>query len=291
MNRAGPSAWSWCRSLAELGEMTARWLEGSAPWQPGYSDCGPAPETEPLVPVLAAANRAGFLTAGSQPGDITTDARGLRWVQAAAVTGFASPRDADLLVSIASGYRLACVVRQAPRWLTGYRTAAEVTWCEGRAVTRFGAALSRRYLADGHAGYGQCDRTAVRAVQNALQVTIADPKPGCADSVLWRALSEFASHKSGACPWCRRNQAVPLWPDCTCRADCGAGDCMRPWSVLAADATEGTQVGHPDDGHPVTIAATSDVAGQMRMFTTTSGETFRLGPADRLNLTEGTTTP
>lgn len=74
------------RTLADLGELTARWLEGkikSLPTViPGY---GPDEETTKLIPVLAAVNRAGYVTDFSQPGEAER-----RWTQRAAVSGFAS---------------------------------------------------------------------------------------------------------------------------------------------------------------------------------------------------------
>ncbi|MGH3409529.1 MAG: DUF6919 domain-containing protein, partial [Streptosporangiaceae bacterium] len=62
MNGADRQAWAWCRTLTNLGEMTALWLKRDVASQPGYAPgCGPDMETAPLVTVLAAANRAGYL--------------------------------------------------------------------------------------------------------------------------------------------------------------------------------------------------------------------------------------
>ena len=77
--------------LADLGELTARWLEGtiaSIPTvMPGY---GPDEETADLIPVLAACNRAGYVTTGSQPGEKPGRGHdGRLWTQRAAVQGFA----------------------------------------------------------------------------------------------------------------------------------------------------------------------------------------------------------
>lgn len=55
--------WRDARTLADLGELTARWLEGTVGSVPGtVPGCGPDEETGPLVAVLATANRAGFVT-------------------------------------------------------------------------------------------------------------------------------------------------------------------------------------------------------------------------------------
>lgn len=58
--------WARAQSLAELGELTALWLEERIVAHPSYGDL--APETFSLVALLARLNRAGFVTTSSQPG-------------------------------------------------------------------------------------------------------------------------------------------------------------------------------------------------------------------------------
>ncbi|MFE2693644.1 DUF6919 domain-containing protein [Streptomyces mirabilis] len=111
MNRTDSKAWCSARTTSDLGQLTARWLEGDLASQPGYMpNHGPDPETEPLIPVLAAANRAGFVTNASQPGD-DDHTHGTHWQQRAAVTGFITDtallgnltdrqRDTDLLAQL-----------------------------------------------------------------------------------------------------------------------------------------------------------------------------------------------
>jgi len=42
MSRCDRRAWEQARTLLELGELVARWLEGDIASQPGYMpDCGP----------------------------------------------------------------------------------------------------------------------------------------------------------------------------------------------------------------------------------------------------------
>jgi len=63
MPRSAARAWSSARTLTDLGELTAQWLEGSlATLAGGAYRGGPDEETGPLVPVLAALNRAGYVT-------------------------------------------------------------------------------------------------------------------------------------------------------------------------------------------------------------------------------------
>jgi hypothetical protein len=65
MSRADAARWASCRDMADLGEMVVAWLNGEVAQTPGH--CGPpCDETIPLIPVLTAVNRAGFVTDNSQ---------------------------------------------------------------------------------------------------------------------------------------------------------------------------------------------------------------------------------
>ena len=85
MNDDAASQWAEARTLLEVGELTAQWLEGRIPKSPWYRGA-PDPETTEIVPVLAALNRIGFVTTMSQPG------RGLseEYAQRAEVSGYAA---------------------------------------------------------------------------------------------------------------------------------------------------------------------------------------------------------
>jgi len=189
VNRADRQRWASARTLADLGNLTALWLEGEIASQPAYAaGCGPAPETERLIPVLAACNRAGFVTNCSQPGywgDGT-------WDQRAAVEGSATPEVLGRILRETDGTGLIVTAQRASRWCTGYSRAYVVTWCQGRAYTSFGARLSRRHIRDPHVGYGICHPAAVSALCSALQVTVIDPQWGRND-LLWPALERFAA--------------------------------------------------------------------------------------------------
>ncbi len=67
--------WSQARTLADLGELTAHYLEGEADDSPTH--CGtPADETVPIAGRLAALNRTGLVvTHCSQPGEINAYGR------------------------------------------------------------------------------------------------------------------------------------------------------------------------------------------------------------------------
>ncbi len=145
MSRGDRRRWRATRSLADVAALTALWLEGAVASQPNYQpNYGPDEETVPLVPMLAAWNRAGFLTDGSQPGDLEECAvLGTLGRQRAAVDGFidrytgsrimAAAIEAGLWVVvdgvtvhgepfIADGE---CWARSSPRW-TASRTPGSV---------------------------------------------------------------------------------------------------------------------------------------------------------------------
>ena len=186
MNRADRKLWASARTLTDLGDLTARWLEGGIKSVPGY--CGaPAEETTELSPVLAACNRAGFVTDSSQPGRT-----GYGWSQRAAVCGFVTPGTWVRLWAATEGLPLIRSAVRSTRWRIRYKTAFPVTRCGGTVFTRFGATLSRRHLSDSWTGYGICHEDAVHAVCDAWQVTLIDTEWGREDSPLWPALAAFA---------------------------------------------------------------------------------------------------
>jgi hypothetical protein len=222
VNRADRRAWRSARSLEDLGALVARWLEGDIATAPGY-DGPPSAETAALVPVLAPANRAGFVTSGSQPG-----ATG-RWEQRAAVEGFASVRTALALTAAAQAAGLLVIAHdpaRLPRWRIRYRSCMGVTRDNGQLVTRFGAQLSRRHLRDRWTGYGVCHPAAVDALCAAWQVTVVDPGWGRNDR-LWAVLERStAGHPAAAGSAASCVCPLPYCPGG--KVPCvAAGRCMR----------------------------------------------------------------
>jgi len=190
VNRSDRAAWASARTLADLCELTARWLEGTVTGQPGY--CGPSDIEDPkLVPLLAALNRAGFMTTTSQVGLIQHGSGGTHAEQRAAVEGFASPEVAAWLIAAAQDAGLSVVAydpASRPRWRYRYDRAVTVTQVNGRRFTAFGVQLPRRHIRDAHIGYGVCGRDAVKALCSAWQVTIIDPEWG-QETFLWDVLA------------------------------------------------------------------------------------------------------
>jgi len=187
MKRAEAARWSAAATLADLGELTAQWLEGNIRETPSYLG-RPDAETLPLVPVLAAVNRAGFVTDQSQPGCFEDG-----WAQRAAVTGFADDAMCDALAAACRDHGdLTFMAWKPGRWRTRSRNAVDVTWCGRTAVTGFGIQLSRRFL---RWEYRCCSRAAVAAVCDAWQVTIIDRQLGRND-LLWQVLELAIEERS-----------------------------------------------------------------------------------------------
>ncbi len=191
MSPGDMAAWRSARTLADLGELTARWLEGDISQHPCYGG-GPDEETVPLIPVLAGLNRAGFVTLYSSPGLDVRGADGARWQQRAAVEGLiAGTADARAFVTVAGRAGMNIVVHHPdfrPRWRWRCEEEIPVTLRDGEEYTWFGQQLSRRDICHRRLGWGICRRDAKDAVCSAWQVTVIDPawgRPG----ELWPVLS------------------------------------------------------------------------------------------------------
>lgn len=171
------AAWQQARTLAELGELTAQWLEGALAHQPMYLG-GPSPETLPLIPHLAAYNRAGFITGQSQPGIPFENG----WVQRAWVHGFGGAETADKIESELLGTDL--IVCTTPPGADN-PTRICVTTNNGRAHT-IGGAMRAGYLAE---QYREALPAALPALLNAWQIEVIDPRWG-RNGLLWNRLDE-----------------------------------------------------------------------------------------------------
>ena len=198
MSRADRREWEQACTLAELGELTARWLEGDIASQPGcMSNLGPDSETTELIPTLAACNRAGYVTVDSQPGEAPgLGYDGRLWSQRAAVSGFADDATAARILTAVEGTgQLVIIAHDTPperRWWPWRRpsTGMAVTAAEDghRVSTELGGRMSLGDLEDCFAELGQ---DCFAAVRDALQVTVIDPVWGRND-VLWSALDAVA---------------------------------------------------------------------------------------------------
>jgi len=171
MNRRDRTAWASAATWGDLGELVVAWLHGRIRQTPGHC-APPCDETIPLIPVLTLANRAGFVTDGSQ---FAAD----EWWGTcdAYVTGFAAD-DAALALS---------------RAIEG--TPLIMSACRGREHSGHGRGW--RGCPSGHEFWQDaCPHTA-DVIADAWYVTITDPEPGRNDR-LWPALEKFASERAAA---------------------------------------------------------------------------------------------
>lgn len=170
-------AWQHAQTLTELGELVANWLEGNDPHQPMYIGT-PAPETQPLVPHLAAYNRRGFITHQSQPGSPLKNG----WAQRAWVHGFGTADLADRIENALIDTDL--IVCTTPPGGDNPTRICVTIGC-GRAYTT-GGAMRASYLAE---QYRDEIPAALPALLNAWQIEVIDPQWGRND-LLWGRLDQ-----------------------------------------------------------------------------------------------------
>lgn len=174
--------WTKARTLADLGHLTGDWLEGRLEGEhPGGYD-RPDDETVPLIPSLAAANRTGLVTIGSQPG-VIEEFQGQRIEQHAWVEVLTVDQELLLTVTVEAWRRgIHVVAHEGPGRDLGY--AFPITIVDGGPFTWAG----RRYGYDDLTLLWEgCHRDSIAAVVGAWQVTLIDPVVGC-NGRLWRVL-------------------------------------------------------------------------------------------------------
>lgn len=182
----------------KLADLIAQWCLGELPAQPAY--CGPCDldsrdDLANLSEVLAAANRAGFITHGSQAGDAGPGADGQSWWrQHAAVHGFARPVELDWLIPMVNdtpGLRLVICGSAAPF----DPPIAPVTFCGQEPALDFGTRIPDHILRDDWTGFGVCHPDVLDALCRATQIVIYDTQADRNDR-LWPALLAAArSHQ------------------------------------------------------------------------------------------------
>ncbi|MFJ4745419.1 DUF6919 domain-containing protein [Streptomyces sp. NPDC088775] len=186
MSRTDRRRWRSARTVADLGELMALWLEGTLPSRPGYQPCcGPDEETEHLVPVLAALCRAGYITTCSQPGLVGIGFDGRWWEQRAAV---------ELVITApAALHRLLDAARAAGMLVRvnddrhgGVQDQHVIaTTCDGEPITAFGGRIGRADMAIQWPGL---DRGLYDQVAHGTYVSVVAPEYGPAGERLWEAL-------------------------------------------------------------------------------------------------------
>lgn len=170
LRRRDRGAWASTRTLIDLAELTADWVEGTIASTPAYygrSDLKSrhAPQ---LVAAVAAVNRGGLLTECSQPAlDYETGD-----YQLAAVTGFTTgDMAAYLLAHLAARYEV--VVTSTAGTGPGIGVSFD---SDGRPTCVFGRPVPADEIAQDL--YPGCGQEAIAEVCAAVQISLVDPKRG-----------------------------------------------------------------------------------------------------------------
>jgi hypothetical protein len=177
--------WKNAATVADLGQAMADWLEGRLRTWPGYGDTRPDDETRHLIPTLAAACRAGYVTTNSQPG--LTPSRGHDgriWRQRAWVEGWIT--DTALLgrIKTAAKRQGITVITHQPG--SRSREYVPITEADGECCTGVGHHIGhRKLIATEWPGIG---RHALHELRAATFLVLIDPEWG-RDNRLWPALT------------------------------------------------------------------------------------------------------
>lgn len=181
------------KTVADLGELMALWLEGEIGSRPGYAArYGPDEETEHLVPTLTALCRAGYVTTCSQPGLAGTGADGAWWEQRAAVELVVT--DTVLLHRLFDAARTAgMVVRINDYSRAGGAPEQPVvaTTRDGEPITTFGGRISRADMAHQWPGL---NRHLAHQVGHGIYVSVVASEYGPAGERLWAVLDHLTDY-------------------------------------------------------------------------------------------------
>ncbi|MFD7590666.1 DUF6919 domain-containing protein [Kitasatospora sp. NPDC059811] len=210
MLRSLRDRWRWraARTAADLGELTAQWLEGRIKSHPALIPAaGPDEETTgtpELFATLLLANRCGYVTDFSQPGCRDVGADGQWWSQIAAVSGFVTDPDVLNRLRVTAQTWGLNIREYRCTYLGPLPEPIVVTERAYQAHTWAGRARAAREVRWLWRGVG---RPAVRAMELAWQVTLAEASPS-SGGILWRALGEAFGDPAA----CQRCACTPYKP-------------------------------------------------------------------------------
>lgn len=185
-----PNPWKNARTVTDLGQLMADWLEGRIRTWPGYGDTRPDDETRHLILPLASANRAGYVTTNSQPGLAPSRGYdGRTWRQRAAVDGWiADPQLLDRIRTQATRAGIVVITNQP-----GDRShpGMPATEADTEVTTGFGWSPGhRRLISSTFPGVGS---QAIRELRKATHTTLIDPVWG-REHRLWSALNKATGY-------------------------------------------------------------------------------------------------
>lgn len=173
--------WRAAQTLADVGELTARWIERDphVPQHPVY--WGPADaETHTIAAPLAALNRGGLITIESQPQRCGT-VQGRTRRQRAMVTGFAE--DETMIALCAAAHAAGLLVFIEPGAPRRRRHTVDIATWGGRSEGAYQFPQTRRDLDEWAAWCPAAAR-----LRDAWQIMVVDPDWGEPDR-LWTALT------------------------------------------------------------------------------------------------------
>jgi hypothetical protein len=172
MNRRERKLWRSARTLDDLGQLMARWLEGDLRHRPGYYGTTDL-DTPRLTKVCAELCRAGFVTDSSQEGgEWLIQGRSVH--QRAGIGGFADDDALDALRQIGRQHAFVVSAHRRPS-LTGLRRRIPVTAENWQACTWFGGQIETCHYEIGWSGISD---EAYWAVLWSWHVAIIDPEWG-----------------------------------------------------------------------------------------------------------------
>ncbi|MFI1890428.1 DUF6919 domain-containing protein [Streptomyces jumonjinensis] len=210
MSRTDRRRWKSARTVADLGDLMARWLEGEIASRPGYAArYGPDEETAHLVPTLAALCRAGYITTCSQPGLAGTGVDGLWWEQRAAVDGVVT--DPELLRRLVVAATEAGMLVRTNDYRPGSADQEQpviATTRDGEPTAAFGGRISRADMAIQWPGL---DRGLYDQVAHGAYVSIVAPEYGPTGERLWVLLDQITGLRPAPDPEDDPWSAEPPW--------------------------------------------------------------------------------
>ncbi|MGC5400792.1 DUF6919 domain-containing protein [Streptomyces sp. DT20] len=265
MSRTDRRHWRAARTVADLGELMALWLEGKIASRTGYAPrYGPDEETEHLVPSLAALCRAGYVTTQSQPGLAGTGANGLWWEQRAAVELVLT--DAELLHRLLDTAHAGGMLVRVNDHRRGGRVQDKpviVTTCDGEPITGFGGRINRTDMA---IQWPELNRDLYDQVAHGTYVSVMAPEYGPAGDRLWVLLDQITGLRPAPDPEDDPWSDEPKWDayepepepgECTlcgapiyhrgpyCSAMCKEADTDRDVPLSVSTASRSERTGQP----------------------------------------------
>lgn len=175
------SVWRDASSIADIGQLMARWLTGEVRGWSGHGD-GVDPETRPLLPLLVALNRAGVITTESQPGEVGPGFDGAYWRQKAFLSAIVDDRSPLLGRLTRSVEAVGMTVLRGNR----YPRPTPLTDRDGETVFGLRGSLPRNHLAREWSCLGRQGLKELR--DHGAVLNIVDPVWG-RDDRLWPALA------------------------------------------------------------------------------------------------------